>query len=292
MSITMVSMFFMMYPRAAASATRIAEVIDTESMITDGGFSGDTERRGYVEFKNVSFSYPGADEEVLHDISFKAEPGKTTAIIGSTGSGKSTIANLLPRFYDATEGEIYIDGKNVREYDLKTLRDKIGYVPQKAVLFSGTIADNLRFGNQNATEDDMKRAAETAQAMEFISSKDKGFNSYIAQGGANVSGGQKQRLSIARAIVKRPEIYVFDDSFSALDYKTDAALRKALKGETKDAAVIIIAQRISTIMHADSIVVLDEGKIAGIGTHQELLDSCSVYREIVDSQFKKGELDS
>ncbi len=292
MSITIVSTFFMMYPRAAASAARIAEVIDTRSDIQDGGFAGETGKRGTVEFRNVDFIYPGADEEVLQSVSFKAEPGKTTAIIGSTGSGKSTIANLLPRFYDATKGEILVDGVDVRKYDLKVLRDKIGYVPQKAVLFSGTIADNLRFGKMDATEEEMLKAAQTAQAMEFISSKEKGFNSYIAQGGANVSGGQKQRLAIARAIVKQPEIYIFDDSFSALDYKTDAALRKALKGETKDAAVIIIAQRISTIMHADSIVVLDDGRVAGTGTHEELMESCSVYREIVDSQFKKGELDS
>lgn len=290
MSIQVASMMLMMYPRASASAARVSAVMDAESSIRDGGFSGETSSRGLVEFKNVSFTYPGAEESVLKNISFTANPGETTAIIGSTGSGKSTLANLLPRFYDVTEGELLINGKNIKDYDLKSLREKIGYIPQKAVLFSGTIADNLRFGAQDATLDEMSRAADIAQATEFISAKEDGFDSEITQGATNISGGQKQRLSIARAVVKDPDIYLFDDSFSALDYKTDAALRRALRAETKEASVIIIAQRISTIMHSDKIVVLDGGEMAGVGTHKELLAGCSVYREIVESQFNREEI--
>ncbi|AIF52977.1 ABC transporter ATP-binding protein [Pelosinus sp. UFO1] len=291
MSIMMISMIFIMYPRAATSSERIAEVLDMKLAVTNPGkLVKESRVTGTVEFRNVSFNYPNADDPVLKNISFQANPNETVAIIGSTGSGKSTIANLILRFYDVTEGEILVDGINIKEFDLHTLRNKIGYVPQKGVLFTGTIAENLRFGRQDASIEEVRHAAEVAQAMEFVQDKENQFDSMISQGGANVSGGQKQRLAIARALIKKPEIYVFDDSFSALDYKTDVTLRKALKKETVDATVIIVAQRVSTIMDANKIIVLDNGMISDIGTHKELLNRCRVYQEIVESQFKKGEL--
>ena len=240
----------------------------------------------------MSFRYPGADENVLHDITFTAEPGKTTAIIGSTGSGKSTLVNLIPRFYDVTEGSITLDGADIRQVSQHELRERLGFVPQKGVLFSGDIASNILFGNPHGSEAEMKEAAEIAQAAEFIEEKPEGYKSPIAQGGSNVSGGQKQRLSIARAIAKHPEVFIFDDSFSALDFKTDVTLRKALRTKTKDSTVLIVAQRISTILNADQIIVLDEGKIAGMGTHQELLESCEVYRQIAASQLSESELEN
>lgn len=292
MSFLMLSMISIMLPRASVSAQRITEVLDTEATIndptTDEKFNED--KNGYVEFKNVGFKYPGAEENVISDITFVAKPGETTAFIGSTGSGKSTLVNLVPRFYDSTEGEILVDGVNVKNVKQHELRDKIGYVPQKGILFSGTIDSNLKYGKKNATEEELLRASEIAQAMEFISSKSEGFDTEISQGGTNVSGGQKQRLSIARAIVKKPEIYIFDDSFSALDFKTDAALRKALKEKTAESTVLLVAQRISTIMHAEQIVVLDEGKMVGIGTHSELMEKCEVYKQIALSQLSKEEL--
>ena len=292
MSFLVIAMMSVMIPRASVSAGRICEVIETEPTIEDPKnakeFSGN--KKGVVEFKNVSFKYPDAEEEILSDISFTAKPGETTAFIGSTGSGKSTLINLIPRFFDVTEGQILVDGVDIREVTQKDLRDKIGYVPQKGILFTGTIASNLRYGNPNATDEEIREAAEIAQATEFIDSKPEGFDTKIAQGGTNVSGGQKQRLSIARAIAKNPEIYIFDDSFSALDLKTDAALRKALKKKTGDSTVLIVAQRISTILHAEQIIVLDEGKIIGKGTHEELLKNCEVYKQIALSQLSKEEL--
>ena len=292
MSFLVIGMMSVMIPRASVSAGRICEVIETEPTIKDPEsakeFSGN--KKGVVEFKNVSFKYPDAEEEILSDISFTAKPGETTAFIGSTGSGKSTLINLIPRFFDVTEGQILVDGADIREVTQKDLRDKIGYVPQKGILFTGTIASNLRYGNTNATDEQIREAAEIAQATEFIDSKPEGFDTEIAQGGTNVSGGQKQRLSIARAIAKNPEIYIFDDSFSALDLKTDAALRKALKKKTGYSTVLIVAQRISTILHAEQIIVLDEGRIVGKGTHEELLKNCEVYKQIALSQLSKEEL--
>ncbi|QQQ87370.1 ABC transporter ATP-binding protein [Peptacetobacter hiranonis] len=292
MSFLVIAMMSVMIPRASVSAGRICEVIETEPTIEDPKnakeFSGN--KKGVVEFKNVSFKYPDAEEEILSDISFTAKPGETTAFIGSTGSGKSTLINLIPRFFDVTEGQILVDGVDIREVTQKDLRDKIGYVPQKGILFTGTIASNLRYGNPDATDEEIREAAEIAQATEFIDSKPEGFDTKIAQGGTNVSGGQKQRLSIARAIAKNPEIYIFDDSFSALDLKTDAALRKALKKKTGDSTVLIVAQRISTILHAEQIIVLDEGKVIGKGTHEELLKNCEVYKQIALSQLSKEEL--
>lgn len=292
MSFLVIAMMSVMIPRASVSAGRICEVIETEPTIEDPKnakeFSGN--KKGVVEFKNVSFKYPDAEEEILSDISFTAKPGETTAFIGSTGSGKSTLINLIPRFFDVTEGQILVDGVDIREVTQKDLRDKIGYVPQKGILFTGTIESNLRYGNPNATDEEIREAAEIAQATEFIDSKPEGFDTKIAQGGTNVSGGQKQRLSIARAIAKNPEIYIFDDSFSALDLKTDAALRKALKKKTGDSTVLIVAQRISTILHAEQIIVLDEGKVIGKGTHEELLKNCEVYKQIALSQLSKEEL--
>ena len=292
MSFLVIAMMSVMIPRASVSAGRICEVIETEPTIEDPKnakeFSGN--KKGVVEFKNVSFKYPDAEEEILSDISFTAKPGETTAFIGSTGSGKSTLINLIPRFFDVTEGQILVDGVDIREVTQKDLRDKIGYVPQKGILFTGTIASNLRYGNPDATDEQIREAAEIAQATEFIDSKPEGFDTKIAQGGTNVSGGQKQRLSIARAIAKNPEIYIFDDSFSALDLKTDAALRKALKKKTGDSTVLIVAQRISTILHAEQIIVLDEGKVIGKGTHEELLKTCEVYKQIALSQLSKEEL--
>ena len=292
MSFLVIAMMSVMIPRASVSAGRICEVIETEPTIEDPKEAKEFEedKKGVVEFRNVSFKYPDAEEEILSDISFTAKPGETTAFIGSTGSGKSTLINLIPRFFDVTEGQILVDGADIREVTQKDLRDKIGYVPQKGILFTGTIASNLRYGNTNATDEQIREAAEIAQATEFIDSKPEGFDTEIAQGGTNVSGGQKQRLSIARAIAKNPEIYIFDDSFSALDLKTDAALRKALKKKTGDSTVLIVAQRISTILHAEQIIVLDEGRIVGKGTHEELLKNCEIYKQIALSQLSKEEL--
>jgi ATP-binding cassette subfamily B protein len=285
MSVMLISMIFIMYPRATASAERISEVIDMELSVknTDKPLT-ETKTKATVEFKNVSFAYPNAEEAVLKNISFKANPN------GSTGSGKSTIVNLIPRFYDVKEGEILIDDINIKEYDKNRLRDKIGFVSQKGILFSGTITENLCLGKQDASIDEIYHAAEVAQSTEFIEQKDNKFDVFITQGGNNVSGGQKQRLAIARALIKKPEIYIFDDSFSALDYKTDVLLRKALKEETVGATIIIVVQRVSSIMEADKIIVMDEGEIDDIGTHKELLTRCSVYQEIVASQFREREM--
>ena len=294
MSFLMISAISIMLPRAAVCVQRVDEVISTDLIIEDKeqteNFKED--KKGYIEFNNVSFKYPNAEEDVLSDISFVAKPGETTAFIGSTGSGKSTLINLIPRFYDVTEGSIKVDGVDVRNVSQHDLREKIGYVPQKGILFSGTIDSNLRYGREEATDVEIVRAAEIAQAIDFISSKPERFETEISQGGKNVSGGQKQRLSIARAIAKNPEIYIFDDSFSALDFKTDSALRKALKQETSDSTVLIVAQRISTILHADQIIVLDEGKVVGKGTHNELLKNCEVYKQIALSQLSKEELEN
>lgn len=292
MSFLMITMMSIMLPRASVAAKRINEVLDTDISILDGKAEAvpAENAKGEVRFEHVGFSYPGADEETLTDIDFSAHKGETVAFIGSTGSGKSTLVNLIPRFFDVTSGRILVDGVDIREMKLKELRDRIGYVPQKGVLFSGTIESNICYGKEDATEEEARRAAEIAQAWEFIQEKEDKMESEIAQGGTNVSGGQKQRLSIARAIAKRPEIYIFDDSFSALDYKTDVVLRRALKKETKDATTLIVAQRISTILHADRILVLDEGRIVGQGTHKELLKSCDVYRQIAMSQLSEEEL--
>ena len=294
MAFLMISMLSVMLPRASVSAKRITEILETEVSIREPEQpkkpSGD--RKGEVEFSHVSFRYPGAEEEVLHDITFTAKKGETVAFIGSTGSGKSTLVNLIPRFFDVSEGSICIDGVDIRDMDIKDLRSRLGYVPQKGVLFSGTIESNLRFGAGEASMEELNKAADIAQASEFIAAKDDGMQSPIAQGGTNVSGGQKQRLSIARAVAKRPEIYIFDDSFSALDYKTDAALRQALKKETSEATTLIVAQRISTILHADKIMVLDNGNVVGSGTHKELLKSCEVYQQIAKSQLSKEELEA
>ena len=291
MSFLMLTMMSIMLPRAAVAADRIDEVIQTESSIHDAKEPEKvTTHNGVVKFFHVNFKYPGAEEDVLHDIDFTAEPGQTTAIIGSTGCGKSTLVNLIPRLYDVTDGSITLDGKDIRNITMSDLRDEIGFVPQKGVLFSGTIASNLRFGKDDATDEEIKKAAEIAQATEFIEAKDDKYESAIAQGGSNVSGGQKQRLAMARAIAKDPKIFIFDDSFSALDLKTDAALRKALAENVKDSTVIIVAQRISTILHAEQILVLDDGKIVGKGTHEELLKSCEVYQQIAKSQLSAKEL--
>jgi ATP-binding cassette subfamily B multidrug efflux pump len=292
MSFLMISIMFIMVPRASVSAGRIAEVLEVEPSIkepeTEKPFQ--QEKKGYVEFRDVSFRYEGADEDVLQHISFTARPGQTTAFIGSTGSGKSTLINLIPRFYDVSAGEVLVNGVNVKDVAQRKLRDQIGYVPQKGILISGTIESNLRYGDKNASDAELQVAAAVAQAAEFIEQKPEGFASEIAQGGNNVSGGQKQRLSIARALVKKPPIYIFDDSFSALDFKTDAVLRRALKKHTGDSTVLIVAQRVSTIMGAEQIIVLDEGKIAGIGTHERLLETCPTYYEIASSQLSKEEL--
>lgn len=291
MSMLMLAMMFIMVPRAQAAAVRINEVLDTVPDINDKNETNSSFKgKGYVEFKDVTFSYHGAEEPALRNISFAANPGEVTAIIGSTGSGKSTLINLIPRFYDIESGNVLVDGVDVRDISQEELRSKIGFVPQKAVLFSGTIAENIRFGNDDATDEEIRHAAEVAQAADFIGTMDGGYDYEIAQGGTNVSGGQKQRLSIARALVRRPEIYIFDDSFSALDFKTDAKLRAALKKETMESTVIIVAQRVGTVMDADRIIVLDEGQVVGIGTHKELLDTCDVYREIVSSQLSEEEI--
>ena len=292
MAFLMICMISIMLPRAAVSATRVDEVLTSTTLINDPKQPKHLkEGKGMVEFDHVSFRYPGAEEDVLHDISFTAKPGETTAIIGSTGSGKSTMVNLIPRFYDVTEGKITIDGEDIRNVTQHELRDQLGYVPQKGVLFSGTIASNILYGNPDGSEETMMEAAKVAQAAEFIEEKPKCYDSRISQGGGNVSGGQKQRLSIARAIAKDPKIFIFDDSFSALDYKTDVTLRKALKEHTVNSTVIIVAQRISTILHADQIIVLDEGKVAGIGMHKELLKNCDVYYQIAASQLSEKELE-
>lgn len=294
MSFLMLTLISVMLPRASVAAKRIDEILSTEASIQDPAedTAPNTASKGVLEFRNVSFRYPNAEEDVLSNISFVARPGETTAIIGSTGSGKSTLINLIPRFYDVTDGVILLDGVDIRKMKLNTLRSKLGFIPQKGVLFTGTIESNIKFGNTEASEEEMKRAARIAQAEEFINNKPEGYASDISQGGTNVSGGQKQRLAIARAIAKNPDIYVFDDSFSALDFKTDARLRKALKEEISDSTVIIVAQRISTIMNAEQILVLDDGKIVGKGTHKELLKNCEVYQQIASSQLSKEELEN
>ena len=293
MAFLMICMISVMLPRAAVSAGRVDEVLTSETLIHDPGNPSHIpeEGKGKVVFDHVSFRYPGAEEDVLHDISFTAEPGKTTAFIGSTGCGKSTLVNLIPRFYDVTDGKITIDGKDIRNVSQHELREKLGYVPQKAVLFSGDIASNILYGNPEGSEAEMTEAATIAQATEFIEQKKKKYKSTISQGGSNVSGGQKQRLSIARAIAKHPDVYIFDDSFSALDYKTDATLRAKLKEKTSESTVMIVAQRISTILHADQIIVLDDGQIVGKGTHKELLKTCEAYYQIASSQLSEKELE-
>lgn len=295
MSFLMLAMIFMMLPRAEISAKRINEVLDQKISIEDGTFTGKTKETGTVEFKNVSFKYPDADEYVLKNISFKVSKGETIAFIGTTGSGKSTLINLVPRFYDSTEGEVLVDGINVKEYAGKTLHNKLGYIPQKAVMFTGSVSENVSYGDNGKgkiSEEKVKEAIEIAQGTDFVTKMDGQYDAHIARGGTNVSGGQKQRLAIARAIARDPEIYIFDDSFSALDYKTDATLRKELKKYTKDATSMIVAQRIGTIINADKIVVLENGNCVGIGTHKELLKNCDVYKEIALSQLSKEELDN
>ena len=294
MSFLMLAMIFMMMPRAQVSAERINEVLETKSSLKEGDFDGKTTETGTVEFKNVSFKYPDAEEYLLKNISFKAEKGQTIAFIGSTGSGKSTLINLVPRFYDATDGEVLVDGVNVKDYQEKALNNKLGYIPQKAVIFNGSVNFNISYGDngKEKTQKDIKEAISVAQAKEFVEKMDDAYETHLAQGGTNVSGGQKQRLAIARAIARKPEIYIFDDSFSALDYKTDAVLRKELKKYTKDATCLIVAQRIGTIMNADKILVLDNGECVGIGTHKELLKKCKVYKQIALSQLSKEELEN
>ena len=291
MAFLMISMVSVILPRAMVSAQRVSEVLNVDVVVKDSDnlqtFNHD--EKGTIEFKNVSFRYPGADEDVISNVSFKALPGETTAFIGSTGSGKSTLINLIPRFYDATEGEILIDGVNIKNVSQYDLREKIGFIPQKGLLFSGTIESNLKYGGDHISDEDMIKASEIAQAMEFINSKEEKFNTEIAQGGTNVSGGQKQRLAIARAIAKKPEVFIFDDSFSALDFKTDAKLRKAINTELRESTLLIVAQRISTIMNANQIIVLDEGKVVGKGTHKELMKNCEVYQQIARSQLSKEE---
>ncbi len=290
-SLLMVSMMFIMLPRAEVSAARIDEVLAMKPEIKDADqVKQADEKKGYVEFQNVTFSYPGAEEPALTNISFNAQPGQITAIIGGTGSGKSTLVSLIPRFYDIDSGQILVDGVDVCDFSQDYLRAKIGFVPQKAVLFSGTITENIRYGKEDASAEEVRHAAEVAQASEFIAERVDGFQSVIAQGGTNVSGGQKQRLSIARALVRKPEIYVFDDSFSALDFKTDARLRTALKNEVRKSTVLIVSQRVSTVMDASQIIVLDDGRIVGIGTHRALMKTCEVYREIVSSQLSTEEI--
>ena len=295
MAFLMLSMIFMIWPRAEVSAGRINEVLDTPIQISEGQREYDTEEKGTLEFKDVSFRYPGAEAAVLSHISFKVKQGQTVAFIGSTGSGKSTLINLIPRFYDVTDGQILLDGHDIKEYRQEALQNKIGYVSQKAVLFEGDIASNVAFGQKqdgNYTEEQIEKAIRVAQSESFVADKDGGIHAKVAQRGSNFSGGQKQRLSIARAVAKDPEMLIFDDSFSALDYQTDANLRKALAQECKDTTVLIVAQRIGTILHADQIVVLDQGKCVGIGTHKELMENCDVYKEIALSQLSKEELDN
>jgi ATP-binding cassette subfamily B protein len=291
-SFLMIAMMFIFIPRASVSATRIAQVLNTKPVIKDPKKPKqiDEKKKGYVEFKNVSFRYEKAEKDVLHNISFVAKPGETVAFIGATGSGKSTIINLIPRFYDVTMGEVLVDGVNVKDLTQKELRSRIGYIPQESILMSGTIKSNIKYGNDNLSNEEVEEVAKVAQALDFIKEKEKGFNTEIAQGGSNVSGGQRQRLAIARALAVKPDIFIFDDSFSALDFKTDLALRKALKEYTKDSTVIIIAQRVGTIMNVDRIYVIDNGKIIGHGTHKELLKKCKEYYEIASSQLSKEEL--
>lgn len=288
--LVMTTMLFVLVPRASVSAVRINEVLDKDPDIKDIDKTVDFNKKGHLAFKNVSFKYHGAEEYAIKDISFEAKPGQVTAIVGGTGSGKSTLVNMIPRFYDVSDGEVVLNGHPIHEFSQKQLRDKIGFVPQKAVLFTGTIKENVEFGSDGMTEEQVNHALDIAQATEFVTSKEEGIYSEISQGGTNVSGGQKQRLSIARALAKKPEIYVFDDSFSALDFKTDAKLRRALNEEIIDGTVIIVAQRIATVMNADQIVVMDNGEVSGIGTHKELLESSKVYREIVYSQMAEEEI--
>ena len=290
MAVTMISVVFVMYPRASASAERINEILKTEPIIKDiKNPKNNTSMRGYLSFKNVTFSFKGADEPAVKNISFEAKPGETTAIIGSTGSGKTALINLIPRLYDVSEGEVLVDGINVKEYDHEVLRAKIGYVPQKALLFKGSINDNIKFGDEDADDDRVIKALKISQSYDFVMKKEDKLLSDISQGGSNVSGGQRQRLSIARAIVRKPEIYIFDDSFSALDFKTEAALRNALSKELENSTVIVVAQRVSTIMNADRIIVLENGEAVGIGKHHELIKNCPIYKEIVDSQISAEE---
>lgn len=290
-SLVIFSMMFIMVPRASASAVRINEVLETVPVITDAEKSASPgTKKGLLEFRDVTFSFPGAEQPALSNISFTARPGETTAIIGGTGSGKTALVSLIPRFYDVDHGSVLVDGMDVREMPQSSLRAKIGFVPQKTVLFTGTVTDNIRYGKADATAEEVRQAAATAQALEFIEGMKEGFDAVIEQGGINVSGGQKQRLAIARALVRRPEIYIFDDSFSALDFRTDARLRGALKQETAEATVLIVAQRVTTVMEADRIIVLDNGEMAGMGSHKELINSCAVYREIVYSQLSEEEL--
>jgi ATP-binding cassette subfamily B multidrug efflux pump len=289
-ALVMASMMFVMVPRAAVSAKRINEVLDMEPTFLEEGTKAADQEHGTLEFDHVSFSYPGAAEPALSDISFSAQSGEITAIIGGTGAGKSTLVNLIPRFYDVTSGTIRVNGVDIRDSSQEEVRSKIGFVPQKSLLFSGTIVENIRFGKQDAMQDEIEHAARIAQAEDFIIKMKDSYDSVITQGGSNVSGGQKQRLSIARALIRKPDIYIFDDSFSALDYKTDAKLRAALKDETKNATVILVAQRVSSVVDADRIIVLDKGEVAGIGSHQDLLETNEVYREIVESQFSEGEI--
>ncbi|MHA6260138.1 ABC transporter ATP-binding protein [Sporosarcina sp. CAU 1771] len=289
-SLVMASMMLVMIPRAAVSANRINEVLELEPTYLDQGKEKANKEPATLEFDNVSFTYPGAEEPALSNINFKSKIGEVTAIIGGTGSGKTTLVNLIPRLYEVTEGTIRVNGVNSKDSSLEEVRSKLGFVPQKSLLFSGTVAENIRFGKQDATESEMKYAVRIAQAGDFIENMKDGYEAVISQGGSNLSGGQKQRLSIARALIRKPDIYIFDDSFSALDYKTDAELRRALKDETKDATVLIVAQRVSTVIDADQIIVLDKGKVAGIGTHQNLLETNEVYREIVESQLSEEEI--
>ncbi len=295
MSFLMLTMIFMILPRAQVSAKRINEVLDEKILVQDGNYDKDTKEKGTVEFKDVSFKYPDADEYILKNISFKANKGETVAFIGSTGSGKSTLVNLVPRLYDATEGEVIVDGVNVKEYKLSSLNNKLGYIPQKAVIFTGSVEDNISYGTNGKRKPNKKKikeAIEVAQGKDFVEKMNEGYSSHLARGGTNISGGQKQRLSIARAIARDPEIYIFDDSFSALDYQTDAKLRTELKRYTKDATILIVAQRIGTIINADKIIVLDKGECVGIGTHKELLKNCDIYKEIALSQLSKEELEN
>ncbi len=295
MSFLMLAMILVMYPRANVSAKRINEVLEEENYINEGTFDGETPEKGTVEFKNVSFKYPDGNDYVFKDISFKANKGETVAIIGSTGSGKTTLVNLIPRFYDATLGEVLVDGVNVKEYKEEALNNKLGYVSQKAILFAGSVYDNVAYGETSEidiTEENVKKAVEVAQAKGFVEKLEDGYYGYISQAGTNLSGGQKQRLSIARAVARKPEIYIFDDSFSALDYKTDSILRKELKKYTSDATTLIVAQRIGTVINADKIIVLDNGKCVGMGTHKELLNNCNVYKEIALSQLSEEELEN
>ncbi len=290
-SVLMVSFLFIMLPRASASAGRINQALALQPGIRDAAATGSLNgEHGYIEFRGVSFAYPGAEEPAIRDISFSAKPGEVTAIIGGTGSGKSTLVNLIPRFYDVAQGSVLVDGVDIRQLPQELLRSKLGFVPQRAVLFNDTIAANIRYGREEATDEEVAHAAETAQALEFVLAMPDGFASVVAQGGTNLSGGQKQRLAIARALVRRPEVYIFDDTFSALDFKTDAKLRAALRRETADATVIIVAQRVNTVMDADRIIVLDDGRVVGTGTHRELVRTCEVYREIVSSQLTQEEL--